>query len=148
MNKIKEIRELRGVSRKDLAAKIPITTAMLGYLEKGTRSLTEKYLIKISEILNCTKAQILGEQPLEGLESAKQDFEKKYLIKGDYIIASIDIINEITDPEDLTKEGREELFSRVYKLIHDFHELPSGKEGFLNYIKTSLKQPNDKKTED
>jgi len=61
MNKIKEIRELRGLDRKDLAPKIPITVAMLGCLENGTRSLTEKYINKISEILNCTKSQLLGE---------------------------------------------------------------------------------------
>ena len=55
MNKIKEIRELRGLDRKDLAPKIPITVAMLGCLENGTRSLTEKYINKVVELANDTE---------------------------------------------------------------------------------------------
>lgn len=144
MNKIKEIRELRGLDRKDLAPKIPITVAMLGCLENGTRSLTEKYINKISEILNCTKSQLLGEQPIEGLEKNKES-EKKYVIKEEYISASIDIIDSITDAEELTKEERVEILGKVYKLVHDFYELPNGKKEFISYIKKALETENEEK---
>ena len=144
MNKIKEIRELRGLSKKDLALQIPITPMMMGYLESGARSLTEKYINKISELLKCSKAQLLGEQPLDVLENNKQ-LEKKYIIKEEYISASMDIVNDMTDSEDLTKEARAEILSRVYKLVHDFYELPDAKKEFINYIKTQLEEEHEEK---
>ena len=34
---------------------------------------------------------------------------------------------------------------KVYKLVHDFYELPNGKKEFISYIKKALETENEEK---
>lgn len=65
MNKIKEIRKIRGLSQKELAEITGTTNINISYLETSRRGLSEKWIEKFSKALNCNKAQLLGEQSLE-----------------------------------------------------------------------------------
>ena len=138
MNKIKQIREIRGLSIKEAAKRIGITGSMLGLLEKGQRTLTEKYIKDLSNILNCSKAQLLGD------ESIDEELGKVYPLKEKYIEVAVEIVNKITEPEDLTKKGRGKILTDVYKLVHDFYELPAGKKEFFDFIKTEMNKLDDK----
>lgn len=132
-NKIEAIRNSRNLSRVYVASKLGITSTMLGYLESGKRQLTEKYITNLSTVLNCSKAQILGDE---------LDDSINYNIKDKYIQDTNEIISEIDHEGKLTDEGRAILFRKIYKLVHDFNELVDGKKEFLSHIKKVL-QTND-----
>ncbi len=73
MQKIKEIRKLRGYNQKQLGEMIGTTSVNVSYLEIGKRGLSEEWIKKISEALNCTKSQLLGEQSIAGLEKLPEE---------------------------------------------------------------------------
>lgn len=75
MNKIKEIRKIRHLSQKELADIVGTTSVNISYLEISRRGLSEKWIEKLSKALNCTKAQLLGEQSIEDLGIAPKDLK-------------------------------------------------------------------------
>lgn len=135
-NKIEAIRKSRNLSREYVASKLGITTVMLGYLERGKRQLTEKYINDLSSVLECSKSQILGET-LEDSEN--------YSIKDKYVRDTQDILTEIDHDGKLNDEGRAILFRKIYKLVHDFHELADGKKEFIDHIKKVLQADDTQK---
>lgn len=52
-DRIKELREQAGLSRKELAAKLGITPAAVSHYEQGLNSPKDTILIKIFEVLRC-----------------------------------------------------------------------------------------------
>lgn len=59
MNRIEEVREDRGVSRRELAEKLGVTPQTIGRLEKGEMQLTATYLNQIAEALECSPGDLL-----------------------------------------------------------------------------------------
>lgn len=59
-NKIRELREERGLLQVDLAKKLGITQAALSYLETGKHNLTQKRLHSIAKALNVQPWEILN----------------------------------------------------------------------------------------
>lgn len=80
MNKIKEIRKIRGLSQKELAKMIDSTSVNISYLEISKRGLSQKWLDKLSKALNCTKAQLLGEQSIEQLGKPPKEIKENQRI--------------------------------------------------------------------
>lgn len=61
MNKIKEIRELRGLSQARLADLIGTSQPQIDRLEKGQRKLTTDWMARIAAALNCKQSDLLVE---------------------------------------------------------------------------------------
>ena len=134
MNRIKEIRELRGLEQKEVAAEIGISAMGLSYIESGKNKPT-KWLNKISKILDCTPAQLLGLEPIEGL-----DTPPTIGFKEEYVAYAISIITDMTEPEDLTKEGRAKLLSDVYKLVYDYFETNKDQKYFEDLLEEAKRK--------
>jgi transcriptional regulator with XRE-family HTH domain len=134
MNRIKEIRELKGLDQKDLAALMGISAMGLSYLESGKNNPT-KHLTNISEILNCTVGQLRGVEPVEGLDSPPM-----IGFKEEYVTHAISIIEELIEPKDLTKEGRSKLLSDVYKLVYDYFENNKEEEYLENLLEEAKRK--------
>ena len=115
--RIKEIRELRGFkTRKELADKMPMSSMGLLYIEKGVNK-PQKWLPRLSELLECTPEQLMGLEPIDGIDTPPEiEFKEKYV---EY---SIEIIGNLVEAEDLTKEGRAKLISDVYRLVYDYFD--------------------------
>ena len=64
MSKLKEIRKMRQMSQGELAKIVGTSSVNISYLELKKRGLSEEWIAKLSKALNCTKAQLLGEQPI------------------------------------------------------------------------------------
>ena len=56
---IKKYRQELGYSQAEMAKKSSISTSFYGMLERGCRSLTIEYLIKIAKALDCTAIDLL-----------------------------------------------------------------------------------------
>ena len=57
-NKISYLRSKRGLTQKDVASKLSITTSHLGMIEKGVRNPSLKLAYDISKIFNTTIEKI------------------------------------------------------------------------------------------
>lgn len=61
-NRLKEIREARGLSQPQLAEMVNTTRQQISRLEKGNRRLSDIWLRPLSEALNTTIAELVGER--------------------------------------------------------------------------------------
>lgn len=59
-NRIREIRESKGLSGEALGKKIGVGRAMISKLEKGQAKITQQYLEKLTSILGVTSDEIIG----------------------------------------------------------------------------------------
>ena len=62
-----KIRKARGLSQRQLAAAVNTSNQQISALENGERKLAPEWLERLSKVLNCTKAELLGEEPAETL---------------------------------------------------------------------------------
>lgn len=76
MHKLKEIRKLRGLSQKELAKLVETSSVNISYLEIKKRGMSENWIEKLSKALRCTKAQLLGEEPLSELARLPQEIQQ------------------------------------------------------------------------
>lgn len=60
MNRIKKLRELRGIGGPELAEKLGISTQYLYDLENGRRRLNEGLIIKLCQIFGVSSDYLLG----------------------------------------------------------------------------------------
>lgn len=66
------IRLARGLTQKDIAEAIGTTANQVSRLENGERKLAPEWLERLSKALNCTKAELLGEEPSIPLTAEEQ----------------------------------------------------------------------------
>lgn len=57
--KIRRIREQRGVTQEDLAYKIDISSSYMGQLERGERNLNVDKILKIAKALKVDPSELL-----------------------------------------------------------------------------------------
>lgn len=65
-NRIRELREARGLTQEELAAEAGTTSQQIGRLERGARSLRQDWMERIAAVLGVTPAELLpqaGEAP-------------------------------------------------------------------------------------
>ena len=90
VNFLKSIRKEAGLSQPKLAQLINTTPQQIGMLEKGKRQLTQQWLERLSEALNCTPSEILYGEKTENkkspLEMAKELEES---LAGDDLLSPI-----------------------------------------------------------
>jgi glucose-1-phosphate cytidylyltransferase len=61
-NRIKELRQQRGISQEDLGTRIGIRKAAISKLERGGARLTQDYMEKISAALGCAPWELISEE--------------------------------------------------------------------------------------
>lgn len=94
--KIKEERLKRHLTQEQLAEMVDVTTAFIGHIERGERSLSLITLIKVSNCLGVTIDYLLSETIIPKDESIVEEF--KNLIQDKPIetrMAVIDILKSI-----------------------------------------------------
>lgn len=57
---LRDIRKSRHMTMKELGKKVGVTEAAIGYYETGKRLINYEMLLKLSEALDCSVADILG----------------------------------------------------------------------------------------
>ena len=70
-NALYQIREQRGLTQKDIAEAVGTTANQISRLESGVRKLSPEWIDRLSKVLNCTKAELLGEPATELTEKEK-----------------------------------------------------------------------------
>lgn len=72
-NRIREIRNEKGLSGPELASKLSISTQYLYDMERGKRSLNTEVLGKLSDIFRATTDYILGKTDINLYEENKKN---------------------------------------------------------------------------
>ena len=144
LTNIRKIREERGLGREALASKLGFSKDTIYHLEKGSRTLSLKWLIRLSEVLDVSFAQLLGEKHFDKNAHAEKKDESDNKVKGtgkylvtEYMSYAIDILNNVIDQNERKSRDEAELLSEIYKQIYDIYE--------KNYAKFELVQHIEKK---
>lgn len=66
-NALFKIRKKLHLTQKDVAERVNATPGQIYFLESGERKLSPEWLDRLSKALNCSKAELLGEEPAEPL---------------------------------------------------------------------------------
>ena len=61
---LRDIRKSRHMTMKELGQKVGVTEAAIGYYETGKRLINYEMLLKLSEALDCSVADILGNEKM------------------------------------------------------------------------------------
>lgn len=113
--KLRELRRARGLTVDTLAKKIGEDSQKVGRIERGTRSITLDYLVKVSNALGA---------PLESfLEKDKENEGKKSSISTTEILNSIVIrVEEYQQKSPLQANKKALIISKIYELALKFPE--------------------------
>ena len=131
-HKIKEIRELRGLTQSELADLVGTVKQNIWQIESGRRNLAITQLTKYAKALQCTRAQLLGEEPLDGLEdkikkpivaAKKPESDEKYV---EYTVE----IADMADSKKLGEYNKAKISPYIYKIVCNYYK-NSDKDAFL-----------------
>lgn len=135
-NRIREIREFRCFTLEVLSSKIGISKSGLNSLETGRVKLSRKWLLKLSEVLECTIEQLQGTEPFEGIKVINDPKEDELPLKDDYVNYTLDLLEQIKLNHSLLSSiERKRIFNMVYKLVFSFFEKNENKENLKRKIK-------------
>lgn len=97
-NNIYLLRQKKGLTQRQIAEAIGTTATQISKLENGERKLAPEWLERLSVALNCTKAELLGEeqpQPLTEREKAFLEvFRRLNERQQDGILAAFDVYDK------------------------------------------------------
>lgn len=82
-NRLRELRELLGVSIAELAARVGTSKQEIGHLELGKRQLTIKWLVKLAGALGCHPWDIVSQDLPPGLSPAEAQLLKLFRAMSD-----------------------------------------------------------------
>lgn len=68
------LRKKRGLTQKQIADAVGVEPNHISKLENGDRKLSPEWLERLSKVLNCTKAELLGEEPAETISERERAF--------------------------------------------------------------------------
>lgn len=129
-SKIRDIRQARGLTVNTLAQKMGEDHQKVGRIERGKRSLTIDYLMKVSKALDTPLEEFFTESNKEADPPANS-----MDVLNEVIIAVEETNSRLTTPLDAKSKGK--LISKIYELTLKFPEaqqrlfLDSFLEGFL-----------------
>ncbi len=106
--RLKKLREERGIYQKDVAKAIGTSVVSISYYEKGTKSPGRETLIKLADYFGVTTDFLLY-----GNESSLTDIEKEFP-------EGISILRRAT--KELTKEQREQLARFMKTFISEYEK--------------------------
>lgn len=120
MNKIRAIRDARGMSCKQVAAKLGCAEMTVSRYERDEGRVTISILRKLARILDVTVGQLLGESPLDNLTG-----------RAEVVRVDRGVLEAVMDAVDrhLAQEGVKldtQQRAGLYLRIHDFaKEMPT-----------------------
>lgn len=125
--KLREFRRARGISVNDLAKELGENSQKVARIERGQRSLTVDYLLRISKALSTPVEALLDEQqPKEG------HFDSNIL--NDVVILVEGLAHKL--PMGNHSQQKAKMISKLYELVL---KLPAEKQGaFFNFLRDSL----------
>jgi transcriptional regulator with XRE-family HTH domain len=107
-NRIRELREARGMSRAALAERAATAAAQIQKLELGLRQLTHTWMLKLAPALGCNPADLLPESDKHGLPNRENAVATKLLAGAITALLDgklpIDLLNERLKQFGLPKE--------------------------------------------
>lgn len=125
--KLREFRRARGISVDDLARELGENSQKVGRIERGQRSLTVDYLLKISKALSTPIEAILEDEKPNDFQGV---FDSNVL--NDVVV----LVEEITLKLGYTPHQKAKIISKIYELIL---KLPSeNQHPFLCMLRESL----------
>lgn len=62
-NRLRELREAKKLSQKDVADRIGVTPGSVAHWELGMKNISMRNLIALADLLECTTDQLLGRDP-------------------------------------------------------------------------------------
>lgn len=74
MNRLKEIRESRGLTQQELAEVSKVSLRSISRIEASDANFTQKTAEKLALALNCTPGEILGKDELKQNVSKEEEF--------------------------------------------------------------------------
>lgn len=79
MNRLKMLREEKGLLQSDIGKILGVTSNAVGYYENGKRDIPTEYVIKLAELFNCSIDYILCKSDIRNPEEQiKKDFKFAY----------------------------------------------------------------------
>jgi len=117
-SKLRETRRSRGLTVNKLAEKMGENHQKVGRIERGTRSLTIDYLLKISKALN-TSPEFFLKDDLSS--DRKESPEEQTSLLNEIVVLIEENISHFQPPLNPQQKGK--LVSKVYELIQS---LPLG----------------------
>ena len=71
-NRLQALREDRGLTLRDLAARVGTSNQQISHLELGKRQLTTDWLVRLASVLDCHPWEIVEEAKPLGLSEREQ----------------------------------------------------------------------------
>jgi transcriptional regulator with XRE-family HTH domain len=125
--KLREFRRARGISVDDLAKELGENSQKVARIERGQRSLTVDYLLRISKALSTPIETLLDEQT-----------QKEGHFDSDILNDVVVLIEELAHklPMGNISQQKAKMISKIYELIL---KLPNEKQRvFFNFLRDSL----------
>lgn len=131
--KLREFRRSRGISVGELAKELGENSQKVGRIERGQRSLTVDYLLKISKTLSTPIETILEIDQPKKLKMESSSFHTNIL--NDLVILIDEICSNL--PVESTSQQKAKMISKIYGAIL---KLPNeNQQCFFNLLSESLK---------
>jgi len=80
MNRVREIRKLKGLTQQELAARLGISQAQIARLESGASDMTIEQMSLFAKALNCEPWELLPKEMQPNIN--QQEFELVKLLKA------------------------------------------------------------------
>lgn len=124
--KLREFRRARGISVEDLAKELGENSQKIGRIERGQRSLTVDYLLKISKALSA---------PIEAILEDKRPI-KETVFDSNILNDVVVLIEEFSLKFSLDSQQKAKMISKIYEIIL---KLPSeNQRPFFTFLRNSL----------
>ena len=101
--RLKELREEKGLLNKELAKEINVEPATITNWEKGNRSPREDILIKIADYFDCSLDYLLG----------RTDNKTSKIITGNFNNNTVEVEVDKSYPYDLTPDDVEKMLNQL-----------------------------------
>lgn len=125
MNRLKLLREEKGLNQADIGKYLNITSQAVGLYENEKRDIPTNILIKLSEYFGVTTDYLLGKSDIRNFDKNIQGMEKNSGVPAVVFVygtipagVPIEMIEDIIDTEEVPIEmtkGDKQLFRTSYK---------------------------------
>jgi transcriptional regulator with XRE-family HTH domain len=130
--KLRELRRARGLTVNTLAEKMGENHQKVGRIERGRRSLTVDYLVKISKALGTPMESLFVEEDREKKQSSKSSVPSH-----DILNAIIILVEEYCKQRELNSQQKAKLISKLFELT--LNVPPEHQTLFIDSLADTLK---------
>lgn len=130
--KLRELRRARGLTVNTLAEKMGENHQKVGRIERGRRSLTVDYLVKISKALGTPMESLFAEE-----EKEKKQSRSNSIPAHDLLNAIIVEVEEYCQHRNLNSQQKAKLISKLFELTSNIP--PEHQNLFLSSLGETLK---------